>query len=102
MKQESQLSRGMRYFSLTDEDTKAPTPWHAAFPNSGPLGYYQAYEKKCSKVTNDPQGVVDEDTARKVWISILKDYEDYKRMGMWLPDKELDEHRLVAIALGWY
>ena len=45
---------------------------------------------------------MDEETARKVWISILKDYEDSQRMGMWLPEEELEEHREVAIALGWY
>ena len=92
-----------RYFSFVDSlATDAPAPWRVAFPRSKPLGYYKAFARRCSKITGSTNGKVDEETARKVWISILKDYEDSQRMGMWLPEDELEEHRKVAIALGWY
>ena len=46
--------------------------------------------------------LVDAETAKRVWLSVLQDYEEYERMGMWVPEEILEEHRQVAIALGWY
>ena len=92
-----------RCFSFADNlNTDWPAPWRVAFPGSKPLGYYRAFERRCLKLTNGTVGVVDEETARKIWISILKEYEDFQRMGMWLPEEELEDHKKVAIALGWY
>ena len=45
--------------------------------------------------------MIDEKTAREIWLSILHEYESYLRMGMWLPDDVLEEHRKVAESLGW-
>ena len=39
--------------------------------------------------------------SKEVWLSILKDYEDYEKLGMWIPSEALEEHRKVAKALGW-
>ncbi|MDG6994373.1 MAG: hypothetical protein JRN52_00500 [Nitrososphaerota archaeon] len=75
------------------------TPWAAAFPHSPPLGYWQAFGRRCAQIGQD--GFVDEETARRVWLSILKDYEEYTKLGMWIPDDALEEHRKVAQALGW-
>ncbi|MDG7000701.1 MAG: hypothetical protein JRN15_16525 [Nitrososphaerota archaeon] len=75
------------------------TPWEAAFSSSDPLGYWQAFARRCSKLGRD--GVVEEQVAREVWLSILRDYEDYEKLGMWIPEDALLEHRSVAQALGW-
>ena len=75
------------------------TPWEAAFPSDRPLGYWQAFVRRCSKLSKD--GLIDENIAKNVWLSILKDYEDYEKLGMWIPDEALEEHRKVAQALGW-
>ena len=91
------------YFSYNaDEACGFPSPWKAAFPDSRPLGYYEAFGNRCAKVSPDADGLVDEETAKRVWLSILREYEDYQRMGMWLPEEILEEHRRVAMALGWY
>lgn len=79
-----------------------PTPWKAAFPNSEALGYWEVFCKRCSNISGSSNGVVDEQTAKNVWMGILSEYEAYQRMGMWLPDQVMDEHRQVAAALGWY
>ncbi|MGH2639328.1 MAG: hypothetical protein ACRDF4_08630 [Rhabdochlamydiaceae bacterium] len=95
-------SSGTRYFSYdADEAGGFPSPWRAAFPESDPVGYWESFGKRCAMVSSGAGGVVDEETARRVWLSILREYEDYERMGMWIPSEVLEEHRQVAIALGW-
>ncbi len=92
-----------RYFSFGDvNSSNHPSPWKAAFPYNRPQGYWEAFVRRCAKLSGKAQGLVDEETARKVWLEILRDYEEYVRMGMWLPDGILDEHRQVAVALGWF
>ena len=78
------------------------TPWKAAFPDGSKRGYWDIFAKHCSCISDDPNGIVDEETARRVWTEILSGYEDYMKMGMWLPERVMDEHLQIAIALGWY
>ena len=75
------------------------TPWEAAFPSDRPLGYWEVFVKRSSKLTTD--GLIEENVAKEVWLSILNDYEDYEKHGMWIPSEVLEEHRKVAKALGW-
>ena len=91
-----------KYFSYDSDDNRGfPSPWKAAFPASGPLGYWDAFSRRCRKLADNPDHVVDQQVAKKVWLSILLEYEEYERMGMWVPEEILNQHRRVAVALGW-
>ena len=92
-----------RCFSPGDDGTSGfPSPWRAAFPNNRPLGYWNVFQERCERISSDSGGVIDNETAKGVWLSILLEYENYERMGMWIPGEILEEHRQVARALGWY
>ena len=102
MKPELGHSPGIRYFAYNDTLSNGfPSPWKAAFPESRPMGYWEAFAKRCATDSLSTGGLVDAKTARRVWLSILGEYEDYERMGMWIPEQIMEEHRQVAVALGW-
>ena len=101
--QQPGLCSHVKFFSYKDDTPNTfPSPWKAAFPKDGPLGYWQVFAKRCSNISHDAGGLVDEETAKMVWMGILSEYEDYEKMGMWLPHQVMEEHRQVASALGWY
>ena len=75
------------------------SPWKAAFPDRAVTGYSEAFRKRCSSASSG--GLVDGDTARRIWLEILREYESYEKMGMWIPDEILEEHREIARGLGW-
>jgi hypothetical protein len=102
LSEQTNLTRTKYFAYNADEERGFPSPWKAAFPKSRPLGYWEAFGRRCARVSHGVDGLIDEETARIVWLSILRDYEDYERMGMWIPRELLDEHRQVAISLGWY
>lgn len=86
---------------LSDELNGALSPWKTAFPDRQPLGYWEVFSNRCSKIAANSNGLVDEETAKEVWLSILREYETYLQMGMWLPEEILDQHKMVAESLGW-
>lgn len=94
-------SMGRSFSFISDELGSALTPWEVAFPDRQPLGYWVIFSKRCEKIATNSEGLVDEETAKQVWLSILQEYEDYQKMGMWLPAETLEEHRMVAESLGW-
>ena len=96
------ISASTRHFSLSDDVSGFQTPWKAAYPDRQPLGYWSVFQGRCQKISREPSGLIDEETAKGVWLSILIEYESYERMGMWIPEAVLEEHRQVARALGWY
>ena len=86
---------------LPDELHGALSPWKTAFPDRQPMGYWDVFSKRCAKIAENSNGVISEETAKDVWLSILGEYEAYLQMGMWLPEGILEEHRIVAKSLGW-
>jgi hypothetical protein len=94
-------SKTKKFAYRSDYANGVASPWKAAFPSSPPLGYWEAFGRKCEKLEPE-DAVVNETIARRVWLSVLWDYEDYMRMGLWIPEAILEDHRKVARALGWY
>jgi hypothetical protein len=95
----TQDKRSFAFFS--DDLGVAMTPWKAAFPDREPQGYCEVFSKRCVKINQNSNGLVDEETAKRVWLSILREYDEYVQMGMWLPGEILEQHRTVAETLGW-
>jgi hypothetical protein len=77
------------------------SPWKRAFPDSSKLGCTDAFMRRCEKFATNGEGLVSKEVARSVWMEILQDYETSVKMGLWIPDGLLEEHRRVARALGW-
>lgn len=95
------LTNQKSFSFVFDQTGNILTPWKAAFPDKKSLGYSELFSKRCAKIADSSTGLVDEITAKQVWLSILDECESYQRKGMWLPSQVLDEHRMVAKALGW-
>jgi hypothetical protein len=91
----------VKYAYRADFESGLASPWMAAFPDRCPLGFWETFQRRCEKIVPGEM-LVNETTARRVWLSILWEYEDYERMGMWIPEAVLEDHKRVARALGWY
>src|SRR5271157_5079647 len=73
----SEINR--RQFAISDEaslksNSSINTPWKIAFPNLREAGYYSVFVNRCQKLSSD--GLLDEETAKEDWLSILRDYEN--------------------------
>jgi len=77
------------------------SPWKKAFPQSSRLGCTDAFRRRCEKFAINGEGIVSKEVAKYVWLEILQDYEISVKMGLWIPDELLEEHKSVARALGW-
>ena len=76
-------------------------PWKAVFPDGKPRGYWELFLARCAKASCESRGFVSEKMAKQIWLMILSEYEEYQRMGMWIPAEIVEEHRAIALTLNW-